>query len=346
MANWQLKRGGIIMDVAVKRAEILDYIDKLYKGEKRTIISGQNNCHHNGKSNEEQYRFTEGLFNLTGQYPGMLATDYGYSPVSDRLADVNKYIVDYWNKGGLVSVSFHPGNPATGGTAWDTNFDGFREIITKGAALNVKWTTEILDKIADGLAMLRDNGVVVLWRPYHEMNGNWFWWGPHDAKTETWRPATDFTGLWIHMHDYFTKERGLDNLLWVYSHNVSYGNKYTMETDYCYPGAEYVDIVALDWYTDTVDNLNANNSYDDLTALGKPFGIGEFGPLKRRDGSFDNLTLLKALTEGPWRAAFFVYWDSWDSKKDGYCHVAIMDNANAKELMNHPQTLNKGDIVL
>ena len=242
-------------------------------------------------------------------------------------------------------MGWHPGNPVTGGSAWDTDFDAFGEIAEKGTPLNKKWTAEVLDKIADGLAMLRDNGVIVLWRPFHEMNGDWFWWCPHDAKTKKYRKPQDFTGLWVSMYEYFTQERGLDNLLWVFSPNVEYDNESTTKTDYYYPGSEYVDIVALDWYTDTVDDLNSCESYDRMAALGKPFGVAEFGSKTVRDGSFDNLLIAKALTEGVCRSAFFLYWPSW-GKDENYAHVAIMDNKNASELMNYPKVINRGSIVL
>jgi len=333
------------MDMTTKKAKVLAYIDKLYKSEQRTILSGQTTCHNQSRSLEAQYRFIDELAQMTGLYPGILAVDYGYSPVSNRLAEVNDYIVDYWKKGGLVSIGFHPGNPATGGSAWDVDFDGFKEMATEGTPLNVKWTTEVLDKIADALTMLRDSGVVVLWRPFHEMNGDWFWWCPHNAKTKEWRPNEDFKGIWVQMYNYFTKTRKLDNLLWVYSPNVSYGGEGTIKTDFYYPGNEYVDIVALDWYTNTVDDLNSDESYDRLVALGKPFGVSEFGPEKLfRDGSFDNLLIVKALTEGPWRSAFFIYWDSWTSRTVGYCHVAIMDNKNAQGLMSHPKVINRDKV--
>jgi len=330
----------------VNKAKILAYLDKIYKSEQRQVISGQTTCHNQNKSLEAQYRFIDTLAKMTGQYPGMLAVDYGYTPVSSRLSEVNAYIIDYWNKGGLVSISFHPGNPVTGGGAWDTKFDAFQEMATEGTPLNVKWTTEVMDKIADALAELRDNGVIVLWRPYHEMNGDWFWWCPRRINDTEWRSPDDYKAIWVSMYNYFTEKRKLDNLLWVFGPNVGFGNKWATHTDFYYPGSEYVDIVGLDWYTNTVDNLNADNSYDRLAALGKPIGIAEFGPEKQtRDGSFDNLLIVKALTEGPWRSAFFIYWDSWGNERTGYSHVAIMDNKNAKELMNHPKVINRNKIA-
>ena len=71
----------------------------------------------------------------------------------------------------------------------------------------VRWMHE-LDILAAGLGELQDAGVVVLWRPFHEVNGDWFWWG--GKKPET------FIRVWRHMFDYFTKTKKLNNLLWVY----------------------------------------------------------------------------------------------------------------------------------
>lgn len=88
-----------------------------------------------------------------------------------------------------------------------------------------------LDDIAAGLQQLRDAGVVVLWRPFHEMNGGWFWWG---AK----KPDV-FMQLWRQMFDYFTVQKKLNNLLWVYAANT--GGRTTA----FYPGDGYVDLVGV-----------------------------------------------------------------------------------------------------
>ena len=98
---------------------------------------------------------------------------------------------------------------------------------------------EELDTLAAGLKQLQDAGVVVLWRPFHEMNGDWFWWGGKNPEA--------FINVWRHMFDYFTKTRGLNNLLWVYGPN--HGKK----TAAYYAGDGYTDVVGLDAYTDFVD---------------------------------------------------------------------------------------------
>ena len=120
-----------------------------------------------------------------------------------------------------------------------------------------------LDLIAAGLQELKDAGVVVLWRPFHEMNGGWFWWGAKDPDT--------FIKVWRHMFDYFTKTKGLDNLLWVYSPN--HGNK----TAAYYAGDHYVDWSA--WTpTPTSSTQTTSRATRRWRKIEKPFGFTEYGP--------------------------------------------------------------------
>ena len=84
--------------------------------------------------------------------------------------------------------------------------------------------------IAQQLTILRDNGVPVLFRPLHEASGGWFWWGAADAES--------YKKLYITMYEKFTKEYGLNNLIWVWNGQDARW----------YPGDEYVDIIGEDVY--------------------------------------------------------------------------------------------------
>ena len=108
--------------------------------------------------------------------------------------------------------------------------------------------------------------------------------------------------------------------------------------DYYYPGDAYVDVVGLDWYDDELEDLDANGSYSQLAALGKPIGLTEFGPLKRRDGSIDNRKLAGVLAEKYPKIGFFLYWHSWPGAE-----VAIIDNKGSRALMTDPHvtTINQ-----
>jgi mannan endo-1,4-beta-mannosidase len=111
---------------------------------------------------------------------------------------------------------------------------------------------------------------VVLFRPLHESNGDWFWWGQRD-------PA-GFRSTWQGMARYLTDNKGLHNLLWVYSANRNLGGPLSDPTR-LYPGHPDVDIVGLDIYDDNLSDAEPGEpGYAALVALGKPFGITEYGP--------------------------------------------------------------------
>jgi len=181
-----------------------------------------------------------------------------------------------------------------------------------------------LDRVAEALAELRDNGVVVLWRPFHEMTGDWFWWC---TKAHPGNPEP-FKKMWIHMFDYFTKTKKLDNLLWVYSAS----NRRDPPPDYCYPGDSYVDIVGQDIYSDSAEV----SGYENLLALGKPFCLSEFGKtIKNKDRPFDYLVLIEKIKH---KYPDTIYWLSWDGP------YSIARNLNAEALLNDPWVITRDEL--
>ncbi len=145
----------------------------------------------------------------------------------------------------------------------------WNELVTEGTELNNAWK-EGADKIAAYLKELQEEGIPVLWRPYHEMNGVWFWWCNQKGEQ-------GFKRLWIMLYDYFTNTHKLNNLIWVWNTNAPRDIPGDEAWDYelFYPGSEYVDILAADVYR----NDYKQSHYDDLVALGggKPVALGEVG---------------------------------------------------------------------
>ena len=108
--------------------------------------------------------------------------------------------------------------------------------------------------IAWHLKQLRNAGVPVLWRPYHEMNGDWFWWGK--------KPGDDgYKKLWRMLYDRLVNFHGLNNLIWVYNCNETRANV-DPYTEY-FPGHDVVDVLATDVYSTGF----AKEQYDELLAL-------------------------------------------------------------------------------
>ena len=145
------------------------------------------------------------------------------------------------------------------------------ELVTPGTELNEAWKRSA-DKIAGYLKQLQDAHIPVLWRPYHEMNGVWFWWCNQKGEE-------GFRRLWILMYEYFTEEHQLNNLIWVWNTNAPRdipGDEAWPYADF-FPGIEYVDILAADVY----HNDYRQSHHDDLLELaeGKPIALGEVGNL-------------------------------------------------------------------
>ena len=143
------------------------------------------------------------------------------------------------------------------------------EILTPGTAMHEQWIKDV-DKAAEPLKALQKEGIPVLWRPYHEMNGMWFWWGNR-------RGENGFAKLWKMIYDRYTNYHKLNNLIWVWNSNAPRDWKDDEAYDYAlfYPGHEYVDVLAADVYK----NDFKQSHHDDLAKLasGKVIALGEVG---------------------------------------------------------------------
>lgn len=259
------------------------------------------------------------IYNKTRRWPSILAADYHDYKRQAAGDGANALLLAHWKSGGLVMVSNHAGNPVTGADCNDRRVD-VAELLKPGTAAGKAWAKE-LDALAAGLGLLRNQGVVVLWRPFHEMNGDWFWWGGRDPKA--------FTALWRHMFERFSKA-GLDNLLWVYSPDA----KRAKVASY-YPGPGYVDVVGLDAYATDLRTL-PKQPYAELLALGKPFGFTEWGPAGKapKIERTDNLKSLAALKDRFPKAAFFVAWNGpW----------GLHNHANLEAMLADPWLVSRKD---
>jgi mannan endo-1,4-beta-mannosidase len=302
-----------------KARAILNYLEKLPQQTDKRLVSGQFTSY-GPRANVAD---CQDAFDKTGHWPAMIGLDYAdFGKGSVETKTVNRVAMEYSRKGGLVTISTHLYNPANpkGGGLRDQGVD-LGSIITPGSETYTRWMKE-LDALADGLKELQDADVVVLWRPFHEMNGGWFWWGAKD-------PAV-FIRVWRHMFDYFTKTKGLNNLLWVYGPN--HGSK----TAAYYAGDQYVDVVGLDAYTDFVDPQHIRG-YDDVVRLPKPFGFTEFGPHgpHKPPGDYDYLRFIAGVQAHFPKASFFLAWHgNW----------GLGRNHNTKQFLEHPWIVNRENL--
>ncbi len=161
--------------------------------------------------------------------------------------------------GGIVALSTHPPNFVTGGSFNDTTGNVVAEILpggSKHAAFN-----DYLDLIADVANNVKDTEgelIPLLFRPFHEQNGGWFWWGARTTKT------ADYIALYRYTVEYLRDAKDVHNLLYVYSPNGPFrGDEGAYMTTY--PGDAYVDILGMDQY-DNLENPGSNAFLDQLAA--------------------------------------------------------------------------------
>ena len=297
---------------------LLRYIQGLPAAGSHKILSGQFTQFGSGAG----VKMLDQIHDKTGHWPAIAGVDYADFGSSDLSTNhPNRTLIEYARAGGIATVSAHLYDPS------NDNDYGLRD---KGVDLNTlltpgkthdEWMHE-LDRVAAGLAQLRDSGVVVLWRPFHEMNGGWFWWGAKDPEV--------FIKVWRHMFDYFTETKGLDNLLWVYAPN--HGAK----TASYYAGDRYVDLVGLDAYTDFIDQKHILG-YPEMAALPKPFGFTEFGPhgASNPPGDYDYVRFIDGIGKEFPKTCFFMCWNgNW----------SLGRNLHTKELLDNPLMANREDV--
>lgn len=227
--------------------------------------------------------------NAVGEGPSVMEIDM----VSFRNAEKGELshllcqTVEYAAKGGIITTMHHwlnPANPEDSFRGTLDSLDDWNKVITKGTALNTEWHKD-LDIAGEFFGALDDAGVSVVYRPMHEANGNWFWFGAIQQDIGV-VSSKNMIKMWQYVHDYYTDEFGLDNLLWSYcpnNSNNSYVNSLIYKDNplymgYYYPGDEYCDIVGMDWYTDGNYEIDGSaKSWNAILDYGKPTGICEFG---------------------------------------------------------------------
>lgn len=241
----------------------------------------------------------EALERQTGAAPAFVEVGYAVATTGDiRWEENNRVLLRHWRRGGLVGVHIPLANPITGGDRRDKSIRPDLVALTRPGGDGHQRFMRDLDAIADGLTELRDAGVVVLFRPFHEANGGWFWWGRRDPE--------QFRELWRFVFRHFTETRKLDNLVWVYAPSTVAG---AMSL---YPGDAWVDVLGYSIYRDRFERVDLSD-LDAMLATGKPVGATEIGMKSREDetvGAGYNRAMIEDLRRAFPEAAFFLRWQA------------------------------------
>ncbi len=208
---------------------------------------------------------------VCGDYPGLYGWDMGGLERNSGDANLDgvpfkkmrQFIKEGYKRGGVITLSWHFDNPLTGGNAWDTTHGTVASVLPGGVnhALFKSW----LDKAADFMLSLKGDNkelIPVLFRPFHELTGNWFWWGPNNCT------ADQFKVLWRFTNYYLKEVKKCHHLIYVYNT----GGDFKTKEEYLerYPGNDVVDVVSFDtyqWGDPAKDNGFTKNVAQLLTVL-------------------------------------------------------------------------------
>jgi len=184
---------------------------------------------------------------VTGDYPalygwelGRIELDHDVNIDGVPFDKIKEFIRQGYDRGGVITISWHLNNPLTGGTAWQPAPGTVASILPGGEknALYKSW----LDKIAAFMLSLKgEKGeyIPVIFRIFHELNGNWFWWGGKNCT------AVEMKQLWQFTVSYLRDEKGVHNLLYAYNTDRFSTADAWLEK---YPGDQWVDVAGFDIY--------------------------------------------------------------------------------------------------
>lgn len=175
-----------------------------------------------------------------GDHPAVFGFDF-----SRGIRTYKTHVEEVYRLGGIITYSWHSSNPITNGDSKDKSGDPVTAILPGGKE-HKKWLYQ-LDEIADYFNSLEVNGVKVpvIFRPFHENTGGWFWWGATNCTN------LQYIELWRMTVDYLRKEKGVHNLLIAYSPSLSDNDTALVKA--MYPGDGYVDIIGVDVYGKSED---------------------------------------------------------------------------------------------
>ena len=268
-------------------------------------------------------RWSDRIYDLTGKFPAIFGSDFGFSggqdkdSVEGRPAMIAEAIRQYRN-GAVIALTWHEVRPIDDEpvTFRDsvqghlTDFE-WNELLTPGTDIYNRWVEQV-DVIAGYLEQLQAAGVPVLFRPYHEMNGNWFWWGGRPDEHGS-------AALYRQLFARFVGVHHLNNLIWVWNVNSPGGNAGPIEA--YYPGPQYADIVTMDIYGKFDPGYYAGML---ALAADKPIALAEVGAMP----SLDELA----------RQPRWAYFMMWSGMAEG---ANTLDDLQA--MFHAPNVLNRGD---
>lgn len=260
---------------------------------------------------------------VCGDYPAVISFDLGEIELGgDKSLDkvpfdkMRQEVIHQYERGGLVSLSWHPRNPLTGGDAWDVSDTTVVKSILPGGS-NYDKFQDWLDKVNRFIVSLKTaDGITVpvLFRPWHEHTGSWFWWGEKLCTPD------EYKALWHMTADYFRKHGATEQIVYAYSTGMEPQDTTTYLARY--PGHDLIDVIGFDAYQRESRDFYLESMETCLSVIdsigkrnNKIIAVTETGYEGIPDSTWWTQTLLPTLEKYP--VAYVLVW------------------RNAREMVNH-----------
>ncbi len=341
-------------DATDEAKALLSYLQSVYGSH---ILSGQQEIYGGGHDNEpnkydEEFEY---LKDLTGSYPAIRGFDFmNYNPLYGWDDGSTERAIDWVkNKNGIITTSWHinlptdfenyeVGEPVDWTECSYKNNPQFKiaNAVKEGTKEN-EYLNLAIEDLAEQFLILQENNVPIMFRPFHEAEGNggtdgagaWFWWSQDGAE--------DYKELWKYLYNKLTNEYGLHNIIWLQNLYA-----WSDESAEWYVGDDYVDIVGFDKY-DTV-----YNRHDGLTSGPNEdcnsnvyWSLVNYVKNNKMVAVMENSTipsLSNMLTE----KASWLYFCTWyDNGQDNFISGDNYNNPDTvKELMTDDYCINLEDL--
>lgn len=298
---------------------------QLYKNLKSAISKGILFGHQDDLAYGYNWKYEKGrsdIRDVTGDYPavygwelGRLEIDWLHNLDSVPFTRMKELIRDGYERGGVITISWHLNNPLTGKSAWDPAPGTVASVLPGGTKHQLY--TQWLNKVADFFNTLkgkRGEYIPVIFRPFHELNGSWFWWGKNHCSPQEIKELFRFTV------QYLRDEKKLHHLLYAFN-----TDRFTSKEEYLerFPGDEWVDIIGFDIYQRNNNHSAFEKDVDGMLSTlvriaqekNKIPALTEFG--------YSGLPAVRWWTETFWKAiekhqiSFVLAWRNAGKKSDG-----------------------------
>lgn len=308
-----------------------------------------------------KWRYEDGrsdIKDVTGDYPALYGWDLGgiEHQKSNNIDGVpfkkmKNWIKEIYDRGGVSTISWHMDNPLTMKNSWDTTPGSLRSILPNGEKhqLYLSW----LDQAAQFLGNLKGSDgkkIPILYRPFHELTGNWFWWCKNNAS------AQEFKEIWRFTIHYLRETKKLNNLIIVYNTADFKSKEEFLEY---YPGDDMVDVLSFDkyQYTNPVNDSSFITEVQNQLKIMNEVAVEHQKPMAIAETGYEQIPYenwwTKTLTEaiGNYKISFVLLWRNhgWqEQEKKMHYYAPYKGQLSEKDFMefyNSPKTFFQKDIT-